>query len=350
LVVLQMALATVLLVSAGLMIRTFQTLQNVQAGFTNPRELQTLAVFFPESQVKEPEHVLRMQEEILRKVLAIPGVSSAAFANSVPADGNDDIDVLFSGDRPYTEGKLPPLRRFKFIAPGFFQTMGTRLVAGRDITWTVIYDQRPVAMVSENMARELWSNPAAAVGKRVRATIKDPWREIAGVVADVRIDGADQKAPATVYWPVMMRNFWGDEKFIQRRAAFAIRSSRAGSESFINEIRRCVWSVNADAQLADIRTMEQIYRRSMARSSFTLVMLDRRGNGSAAGCHRHLWSHLLFGIAADAGVRDSHRSRGAGSRAKGDGCSPWGVTRRSRRRARSDHGCRANARPIFPTV
>ncbi len=154
--------------------------------------------------------MVRMQQEILRKLSAIPGVSSAAFANSVPTDGNNSTDLLYAEDRPYAEGKLPPLRRFKFVAPGFFQTMGTRLIAGRDITWTDIYDQRPVVMVSENMARELWHDPAAAIGKRIREGMKDPWREIVGVVADVRSDGADQKAPTTVYWPVMMKNFWGE--------------------------------------------------------------------------------------------------------------------------------------------
>ena len=220
LVVLQVSLAAILLISAGLMIRTFQALRNVQPGFTGSRELQTLAVFIPESQVKEPERVVRMQQEMLRRVSAIPGVSSAAFANSVPTDGNNSTDLLYAEDRPYAEGKLPPLRRFKFVAPGFFQTMGTRLLAGRDITWTDIYDQRPVVMVSGNMARELWRDPAAAIGKRIREGMNDPWREIVGVVADIRSDGADQKAPTTVYWPMTMKNFWGNETFIERTRGF----------------------------------------------------------------------------------------------------------------------------------
>jgi len=277
LVVLQVALAVILLISSGLMIRTFQALRHVQPGFTGPRELQTLAVFIPEAQVKEPERVVRMHQEILRKISGIPGVSSAAFANSVPTDGNNSTDLLYAEDRAYAEGQVPPLRRFKFVAPGFFQTMGTRLIAGRDYTWTDIYDQRLVVMISENMAREMWRNPAAAIGKRIREGMKDPWREIIGVVADMRSDGADQKSPTTVYWPVIMKNFWGNEKFIERRAVFAIRSPRAGSESFIKEIRQAVWSVNPDVPLASIRTLEQVYRGSMARSSFTLVMLAIAG-------------------------------------------------------------------------
>lgn len=276
-VMLQVALAMVLLISPSLMIRTSLALRQVQPGFTGPRELQTLAVFIPESQIKEPERVVRMQQEMLRRISAIPGVSSAAFANSVPTDGNNSTDLLYAEDRTYAAGKLPPLRRFKFVAPGFFQTMGTRLIAGRDLTWADMYDQRPVAMISENMARELWREPAATIGKRIREGMNDPWREIVGVVADIRSDGADQKPPTTVYWPMMMKNFWGDETHLERRAVFAIRSPRAGSESFLKEVRRAVWSVNPDVPLASVRTLQEIYRGSMARSSFTLVMLATAG-------------------------------------------------------------------------
>ena len=278
LVVLEVALAAILLISAGLMIRTFQALRNVQPGFTGPGELQTLAIRILESQVKEPERVLRMQQEILRRVAAIPGVSSATLVDSIPAGGDDFTDVLYPEDRPYTEGKLPPVRHFKFTVPGFFQTMGTRIIGGQDFTWAEIYGQRPVAMVSENLARELWRTPEAAIGKRVRGASNDPWREIVGVVADVHSDGADRPAPATVYWPIMMKNFDGQQAVvILRKTFFVIRSNRAGSESFINEIEKAAWSVNPDVALAGIRTMEQVYRGSTARSSFTLVMLAIAG-------------------------------------------------------------------------
>jgi hypothetical protein len=135
---------------------------------------------------------------------------------------------------------MPPLRRFKFVAPGFFQTMGMRLIAGRDFTWTDLYDHRLVTIISENMAREMWQDPAAALGKRIREGMKDDWREIVGVVADVKHDGAEQKAPTTVYWPLLMLNFWGNETFAQRGVVFAMRTDRAGSESLMNQAREAV--------------------------------------------------------------------------------------------------------------
>jgi putative ABC transport system permease protein len=277
LVILQTALAVVLLIGSGLMIRTFEALRNVQPGFRDPAQLQALSIYIPETQVKEPVRVIRMQQEIRDKLAAIPGVTSVAFANSVPTDGNNSTDLLYAEDRAYAEGQLPPLRRFKFIAPGFFKTMGTPLIAGRDYTWDDIYGKRKYTIVSENMAREMWGSPAAALGKRIREGMKDDWREIVGVVGDVRLDGADQKAPATVYWPVLMEHFWNNDNLVQRSVVYAVRSSRAGSQSFLEQVKQAVWSINSNLPLARVETVEQIYRGSMARSAFTLVMLAIAG-------------------------------------------------------------------------
>ena len=277
LVVLQVGLAVVLLIGSGLMIRTFQNLRRVQPGFQNANELQAVHIFIPDTQVKEPDRVIAMFQEMQRKLGGIPGVRSVAMANSVPTDGNTSTDLLYAEDKTYREGQLPPLRRFKFAAPGFFETMGTPLIAGRDFNWTEINARRPVALISENMAREMWNDPRSALGKRIREGMNDPWREVVGVVGDVHSEGPDKKAPATVYWPLVMNNFWGNEVNLQRGVTFAIRSRRAGSESFLKEAREAIWSVNRDLPLAQIQTVEQIYRGSMARSSFTLMMIAIAG-------------------------------------------------------------------------
>src|SRR6185312_17274975 len=113
LVVIQVALAMVLLVGSGLMIRTFQALRQVQPGFTRPAEVQTLHLFIPTTQVRDAEQVVHMQQAILQKLAAIPGVSSAAFSTSITMDGNESNDPIFAEDHAYVEGKLPPIRRFK---------------------------------------------------------------------------------------------------------------------------------------------------------------------------------------------------------------------------------------------
>jgi len=273
LVVVQVALALVLLICSGLMIRTVQALRQVQPGFTQPDHVLTLHVSIPDAQVPKPQQVVRTYNDMLEKISAIPGVTSAGLANSITMDGYNDNDPIFAEGHVYAEAKIPALRRYKFISPGFFKTMGNPLLAGRDLSWVDVYEERPVILVSENLARELWQSPAAALGKRIRETPKSPWREVIGVVGNERDDGANQKAPTIAYWPMMVKDFWGQPVIAQRGLAFAIRSSRAGSAAFLKEIQRAVWSVNPDLPIADVRKVKEIYDRSMARTSFTLVML-----------------------------------------------------------------------------
>ncbi len=275
LVVVQVALALVLLICSGLMIRTFRALMQVSPGFVAPDAVQTFRFYIPEAQIPETqnERVVRTQEEIVRKLEAIPGVSSVAFSSTIPMDGNSSNDVLFAQDRAYKEGELPPIRRFTFLSPGFFATLGTRMVAGRDLTWTDTYERRPVAIISENFAREYWHAPGNALGKRIRVASTDDWREIVGVVQDVHNDGVNQDAPSQVYWPTILANFEGQKETLRRGVAFAIRSPRAGSQTFMKEVQQAVWSVDPDVPLADVSTLGELYTKSMARTSFTLVML-----------------------------------------------------------------------------
>jgi predicted permease len=277
LVVVQVALALVLLISSGLMIRTFRALTAVQPGFTGPAEIQTFRISIPATEPKEPEAVVRLEENLLREAEAIPGVSSVGIGTKIPMDGNSSMDPVFAEDRQYAEGELPPVRQFKYISPGFLGTMTIPLVSGRDLTWTDIYSKNLVAMVSENLAREYWNDARSALGKRIRVATTGAWHEIIGVVADVRDDGVDQKAPTSVYWPIMASKIYDDDPTVMRSVAFAIRTNRAGSENFLKEVRQAIWSVDPNLPLAEIRTMEELYTKSMARTSFTLVILAIAG-------------------------------------------------------------------------
>jgi len=275
LVIVQVALALVLLICSGLMIRTFQALMHVDAGFTSPDSLQTFRFYVPESQIPDtqPERVVHQQQEIADKLAALPGVSSVSFSNAVPLDGYDTNDILYAQDHVLGEGEIPPIRRFKFISPGYLATLGTHLLTGRDISWDDTYNNHPVALISENFAKEYWHSPQGAIGKMIRVASTDPWREVIGVVQDVHEDGVDQPAQSTVYWPVLMNNFEGQKTQLRRGVAFSIRTSRAGSQALMNEVQQQVWSVNSAVPLADPTTLGELYTKSMARTSFTLVLL-----------------------------------------------------------------------------
>lgn len=277
LVVVQVGLAVILLISSGLMIRTFHALTTVDPGFAGPKQLQTFRVNITETDAKDPERVVRIQEEILHRIEAVPGVSSVGLSMSVPMDGNGWEDTVFVKDRKYSAGEIP-LHRFRFVAPGFFKTVGTQLVMGRDFTWSDIYNKVPLAVISERMARENWHDSSLALGKQIRANAKDDWREVIGVVRDVHEDGVDKEAPSSVYWPILAAHFTDTELDVRRYVAYSIRSQRAGSESFMSEVRRAVWSVDPNLPLADVHTFDYFYRKSMARTSFALVMLAMAGN------------------------------------------------------------------------
>jgi predicted permease len=277
LVVVQVSLALVLLICSGLMIRTFRAMTKVDPGFSRAADLQTFRISIPGAQIKDPEPVIRMEEQILHKVEAVPGVSSVAVSTAIPMDENGWHDPIFVEGRTYADGELPPLRAFKFVSPGFLSTMGTPLVAGRDLTWTDTYKKLPVAMISENIAREYWHDPALALGKRIRVSTKDDWREIVGVVGNVYYDGVSKPATGAAYWPLLLDNFESDTTRASRDVAVVFRTSRAGSESLMAEARQAVWSVNPNLPLASVHTVEYFYKRSLARTSFTLVMLGVAG-------------------------------------------------------------------------
>src|SRR5262249_27696311 len=280
LVIVQVALALILLVSSGLMIRTFRALTSVNHGIVAPAEIQTFRIAIRDTQVKDPERVARIEEEILHKIEAIPGVSSVGLSYGVPMGGGGWSDNVFAKDRAFAPIDLPLRCRYQFVAPGFFKMLGTPLIAGRDFTWSEIYSKAPLVIVSEKFARTYLRDPATALGKQIRNSQKDDLREVVGVVADALHDGVDKEAPTTVYWPMLVTNFYGKPdvfEFPLRNVTFSIRSPRAGSEGLMKEIRRAVWSVEPNLPLAEVNTVNYYYTRAMARYSFTLVMLAVAG-------------------------------------------------------------------------
>jgi putative ABC transport system permease protein len=267
LVVAQIALALVMLIVAGLMIRTFSEMRNVQPGFVRHSEVQTFRVNLARPLIGEPPQVMRTHEQIAEQLEHVPGVVAIGLAGSIAMDGLAGSTPVFIEDRPVAG--IPPARRAKLIGPGYFEAMGNPVLAGRTFTWSDLRELKLVAVISENFAREYWGEPAKAIGRRLGAP--GAWSEIVGVVGNERIDGLNHPAPTIVYWP--MAGAEAGRTFVIRNLGYVVRSQRVGQAGFVRELEQAVRSVNHNLPLANVQTLDQLQAESMAQTSFAMAML-----------------------------------------------------------------------------
>jgi putative ABC transport system permease protein len=282
LVAVQVALALMLLVGAGLLVRSFLALSAVKPGFTHPEQIQTIRLSIPGAQIPEPDRVAQMQTDILHELAAIPGVAAVGFATALPLEMEYHNGMPVSVEGKTAADRMPPNRTIKTISPGLFAALGTRLIAGRDFTWSDVLGQAHLAIISENMARENWGEPQDALGKRIGFSLEGPWSVVIGVADNVYDDGLDQPPPAIVYFPG-----------VRRSITFALRSSRAGTEGLRKEITAKVHAVDSALPLVNVRTLSGLSKLTMQRRSFALVLL-----GIAAGMAVTLAIIGVYGVLA----------------------------------------------------
>jgi len=291
----QIALALLLLVASGLMFRTLDAVRSVDPGFHGPEELLALRLTLSDRMYPGVDKKATTHEEIARRLGEIPGVSSVALANAMPLDGSWNVNPF------YAEGVTPldepsGSRSHKWLGAGYFETLGIPLLRGRAFTWHDIQNRAPVAVVSERLAREYWGSPQAAMGQRIAARPDPPrWYEVIGVAADVHELGLDQEPPVLVYWPQVTLAFWqdmaADEPNTWSTMGYAIRSPRVGTVGFEREVQDAIWSVDPELPVRNLRSLPLLIDRSMARTSFALVLL-----GIAAGVALLLGMTGVYGV------------------------------------------------------
>lgn len=306
----QVALALVLLVGSGLMVRSFDALRNVSSGIVAPEELITFRVSIPGAVVEDPIEAWGRLERILLRSRELPGVVAAGAASDAPLDGNSSSDALFVESRPLPPGQIPPVRRFSWTVPGHFEAMGIPLLAGRDLAWDDLRVPNRVVVVSESMAEESWGGARAAIGERVGViNIEDEeriWYEVVGVVGDVRDDGPDQPVVPLVYWPAVQDDLYGAGSETRRQMTFLVRAEPAAHDALLPQIQEVIRAEAPGAPMAGTGTLGEVVDASLARTSFTLVML-----GIAAGVALLLGAIGLYGIIS---YTMSHRTREIGIR------------------------------------
>ncbi|UCC72548.1 MAG: ABC transporter permease [Gemmatimonadota bacterium] len=285
LAVVQIAVSLVLLVGSGLMVRSFLELHKVDPGFGNPGTVLTLQIGISSGEVPDLEEMVRTHEFIAERLLDLPGVSSVGLTSKLPLSGGVHVNPVWVEGFLYSEGTPAPAMQYTWVGGDYFETMRIPLLAGRYLTRSDARDKVPVVAVSESLALQYWQSPAEAIGKRIsggRAPGEGGWREIVGVVGDIRDNGITQEAPPITYWPLVTPNPWqaidGVALIAPRHVRYAIRAERAGTPGFLREVRETIASVNPNLPAQSVQMLNEILSRGTARTSFMLAML-----GIAAG-------------------------------------------------------------------
>ena len=263
LLVAEVSLALVLLVGAGLMLRTLQQLTRVNPGF-DAANLLTLRFQLPNT-ISNTERRLAFFRECRTRLEALPGVRSASFVMSLPLQGASWNLPFMVADRPVLPSEEIPHAAFIPISANYFATMAIPLRAGRAFTEAEMNDTPAVTVINESLARRLWPGQNA-IGKSLRLGGSDSqavWREVIGVSADVKLNGLDQEAPLQAYLPLALRNS-GTVKLVVRTDGEPL--------AFSKSVEQTIHSLDRDLTL-DIRSMDQLLGNAMARQRLTLTLL-----------------------------------------------------------------------------
>jgi putative ABC transport system permease protein len=262
-VVAEVALSIVLLAGAGLMIKSFLRLQQVNPGF-NPDRLLTLETFLPPARYPNARRQAAFYQQVGQRLAAVPGVQSVGASIGPPFTG---ARIGFSFEiegRPATSPAAQPAASYRAISPGYFQTLGVPLLKGRDFTDRDNSEAPGVVIINQSFARGFFPNEDP-LGKRL--DIGDGYnrmREIVGVVGDTRANSLKEPAPAEMY-VVYLQRPW---QWIR----YAVRAS-ADPESLASSIRAAVWSVDKDVPVNDLKTMERLIAETTAEPRFYLILL-----------------------------------------------------------------------------
>jgi putative ABC transport system permease protein len=265
LVITEVALSLVLLVGAGLMIRSFFRLQQVDPGF-NVDNLVTLDLTAPRARYEKPTDVSDFFQKVVARLESMPGAQSAAASSALPLGGGG----LYLGRAFLNEGGAPPPGgpeydgQWNVISPDYFKTLGVRLLAGRDFTARDTARSTPVTIINETMARAMFGD-SDPLGKRIKSwRDENVLREIVGVVEDVRYFGRDDKLQPLVYVP-HTQDSWSS-------MTIAIRSA-GNPASLAGAIREQVSAVDKDIAVANVQSMQRILEDSVAPRRLNMLLL-----------------------------------------------------------------------------
>jgi len=263
-IVAEIALALVLIIGAGLMIRSFLRLQATELGF-NPRNLLTMRLLLPLPAYFEEKKRTAFFEQAIRRIEALPGVRSASVVNNLPFGGSAMTPPFMIEGRHAPDAVDKPRADVRAVSSNYFRTMGIPLRMGRDFTERDITEaDARVVIINETMARRFWPNENP-LGRRIRINRPEyPADEIIGVVSDVKTTDFETEITPTIYWP---HHSWPSP------FGAVLVSATADPMSLSAPVTREIRSLDPEQSVADVRAMEQVLWSSVARPRFNTLLL-----------------------------------------------------------------------------
>ncbi len=277
LVVTETALAVVVLVAAGLLLRSFRELQRVNTGF-RPDHLLTMTLTPPSAAVRDNQQVVNLYDQVLTRIRTLPGVASVAATDALPLDGDSRNTIVEIAGRPLDLNRLTNRNtQFGAISETFFQTTGMRLLSGRGFNAADHADALLVAVVNESLARNHWPNEDP-LGQRIRMLdappdkATTPYLTIVGVVADVKNESLKEAARQEVFAPIAQHaSAYGR---MGAHTSFTLVARTANDPAtLINTIQREVRQIESSFLITNVRTMEQIMAQVLVQPRFNLILL-----------------------------------------------------------------------------
>ncbi len=264
LVISEVALSLVLLIGAGLMIRSFWKLQNVNPGFETSNAL-SLSIALNWIRYSEPHQRLAFVDRAIEQIRAVPGVVSVGTTTRIPLTGGGSTQPFSVEGRPTGSIAEQPMALTRYVSPDYFRAIGIPLRQGRFFSDQDRDKSVPVVIISEAMAHRFWpgENP---VGRRLTPTFhaEEGAREIVGVVGDVKATGLDADASAMIYMPFKQAPL----PFM----SFVVRTN-SNPESLLQPVSRAIYSIDKEQALTDVQTMDQVLRKSLSDRRFNMTLL-----------------------------------------------------------------------------
>ncbi|HEY2713717.1 MAG TPA: ABC transporter permease [Chthoniobacterales bacterium] len=282
LVVIEVALAMVLLIGAGLLLKSMRRLQQVDPGF-DPAHLLTMNVWLPAAKYPRTADYLAFYQRLGQRLQMLPGIAAAGLTSVLPASDNFDRRTIQIEGQPQRPGEQPEVDNYA-VTPNYLRALAVPLRAGRILSERDHSDSPFVVLVSESLARRFWPNESA-VGKRVRLDrneAQEPWRMIVGVVGDVKQYGLDRPGTMALYEPL--------PQFPSSAMTLVVRT-QSDPGKMINTVRHQILALDPEQAPFKIATMEQLLSDSTALRRFALFLL-----GVFAGLAVLLATIGLYGV------------------------------------------------------